>query len=289
MLAVSNHHTETVMSNLVSISNPLMRPVQYRGQTYFTGQYFHQMYRSNSDTDGKYKQLAHFLRLIRSIETYPNYIESGDIVELEKADAELALSSGEADPVLGSAFKATFGKPIMLINATAQVALTHHLDDEVSKEISVSVNRKAVKHVALTGRQQACAAKAWLDASLAIAKMLGADEPMARVVAVDVVRDQTGVDYTRLLANNTVEDAPMSPTDLGHLFGLSGRCGAKMNAILFEQGFAYKDDNDEWVPTEKGRSYCTCNPYKSPNSDHTGYRTLWYRRVLDVLKKDSAA
>jgi len=29
----------------------------------------------------------------------------------------------------------------MLINATAQVALTHHLDDEVSKSVSVQVNQ----------------------------------------------------------------------------------------------------------------------------------------------------
>ncbi|MCK7581044.1 MAG: hypothetical protein MZV65_39105 [Chromatiales bacterium] len=86
------------MSKLVSIdSSPLMQPVQFNGQTYFTGQYFHQLYRTNSDADGKYKQTAHFLRLIRSIEAYPLYVESGDIVELTKADAESALASGQAD------------------------------------------------------------------------------------------------------------------------------------------------------------------------------------------------
>jgi hypothetical protein len=110
------------MSKLVPIeSSPLMQPVHYKGQTYFTGQYFHQMYRTNSNADGRYKQFQHFARLIRSIETYPQYLAAGDIVELEKADAEHALASGEAGPELGLAFKATFGKPIMLINATAPV------------------------------------------------------------------------------------------------------------------------------------------------------------------------
>lgn len=151
------------MSTLVPIdSSPLMQPVHYNGQTYYTGQYFHKMYRANSDADGKYKQAAHFLRLIRSIEAYSLYVESGDIVEVTKADAESALASGKADPNLGSAFKATFGKPIMLINATAQVALMHHLDDEVSKQASVAINRHAVSPGKSTEPQLARAAAAWL-------------------------------------------------------------------------------------------------------------------------------
>ncbi|MCK7581136.1 MAG: hypothetical protein MZV65_39570 [Chromatiales bacterium] len=173
------------MSKLVSIdSSPLMQPVQFNGQTYFTGQYFHQLYRTNSDADGKYKQTAHFLRLIRSIEAYPLYVESGDIVELTKADAESALASGQADPILGSAFKATFGKPIMLINATAQVALTHHLDDEVSKQASVAINRRAASPGKSTEPQLARAAAAWLESTLKAAKLLGTDEPMAKAFAV---------------------------------------------------------------------------------------------------------
>ena len=271
------------MSNLVSIKpSPLMEPVQYNGQTYFTGQYFHQLYRANSDESGKYKQVPHFLRLIRSIEAYPLYVESGDIVELTKSDVE-------TDPDLGSVFKASHGNPIMLINATAQVALTHHLDDEVSKQVSVSVNRQAVKQALATGRQQAIAAKAWLDTSLYIAKALGTDEPMARAVAIDIVREQTGVDFGRMLSGNGVDEAPMTSTDLGKAWGLTGKVGEKMNAALCKQGFAEKNEHGDWVPTEKGKPYCTCNPFKSPHSSHTGYRTLWYRRVLDAMTKEAAA
>lgn len=273
------------MANIVQIVNPLMQPVQYHGQTYFTGQYFHQMYRANSDADGKYKQFQHFTRLIRSIEAYPLYIESGDIVELTKADADAALASGEAGPEMGPAFKATFGKPIMLINATAQVALTHHLDDEVSKQASVAINRQVARAsdpLALKYRQ----AKTIASCSMSIFKMLGADVPMARTLTVERVKEEIGMDFSKVLASNSVEEAPMTPTDLGKEIGISGR---KMNAALEQDGFQERDDHDEWRPTEKGKPYCTVNPYKSPNSDHVGYRVLWYRRVLDVLTKEDAA
>lgn len=114
-------------------ANPLMLPIQYSGQTYFTSQYFHQVYRQNAGDDGKYAQLQHFNRLIRSIEAYPQYVGRGDIVE---------LSRDKAGPDLGPVFKANYGNPIMLINATAQVALTHHLDDEISREASVRANER---------------------------------------------------------------------------------------------------------------------------------------------------
>jgi hypothetical protein len=266
-----------------------MQPVQYKGSTYYTGQYFHQMYRANSDADGKYKQAKNFLRLIRSIEAYPIYIESGDIVELTKADAELASASGQAGSELELAFKASFGKPIMLINATAQAALTHHLDDEVSKQASVAINRAVAVNGKTTEAQLARSASAWLSATLKIAKMLGTDEPMAKVVAVDIVRERVGVDFSQLLIGNSVEDAPMTSSDLGREWGLTGKVGEKMNAALLAQGFAEKNENGDWVPTEKGKPYATVNPFKSPHSHHTGYRTMWYRRILNVLKREVAA
>jgi len=112
--------------------SPLMQAIQYNGGIYFTSHYFHVMYGNNGGE--KYARLDHFNRLIRSIETYKNYLDSMDIIE---------LSGKETAPELGAVCKATKRNPIMLINATAQVALTHHLDDAVSKQASVSVNTKA--------------------------------------------------------------------------------------------------------------------------------------------------
>lgn len=68
------------MSNLLSIKNPLHAPIQYNGGVYFTSQYFHQQYKANAGV--KYDLLKNFNALIRSIETYQNYVERGDIIEL---------------------------------------------------------------------------------------------------------------------------------------------------------------------------------------------------------------
>ena len=274
------------MSKLVSIdSSPLMQPVHYNGQTYYTGQYFHKMYRANADADSKYKRPSDFLRLIRSIEAYPLYIESGDIVELTWEQVKGDATNAE----IASLVRSNSYNPIMLINATAQVALTHHLDDEVSKQASVAINRHAASHGKSTEPQLARAAAAWLESTLKAAKLLGTDEPMAKAVAVDIVRERVGVDFSPLLIGNTVEEAPMTSTELGREWGLTGKIGEKMNAALRDQGYAEKNENDDWVPTEKGKPYAIVNPYKSPHSGHSGYRTLWYRRILDVLKREEVA
>ncbi len=271
------------MSNVTTLNNPLMQPIQYNGQTYFTGQYFHQMYRNNSDTDGKYKRTGDFIRLIRSIETYQNYVKVGDIVELtkDKANPESGPAS-EADAKIALAFKATFGKPIMLINATAQVALTHHLDDEVSKNASVNVNRNAANSDQRVLARDIKAAKEAIGLICEFGKMVGTEPQMINVLAADQVTKMTGIDVTPLLANNHVEENPMTPSELGKQLGISGR---KMNIELESHGFQAKNDDGDWVPTEKGEQYCTVNPYKAPKSDHTGYRILWYKKVLEVLTK----
>ncbi|MCK7581040.1 MAG: helix-turn-helix domain-containing protein [Chromatiales bacterium] len=128
-----------------------------------------------------------------------------------------------------------------------------------------------------------------LESTLKAAKLLGTDEPMAKAVAVDIVRERVGVDFSPLLIGNTVDEAPMTSTELGREWGLAGKIGEKMNAALLDQGYAVKNENGDWVPTEKGKPYATVNPYKSPYSGHSGYRTLWYRRILDVLTKEEVA
>ena len=132
----------------------------------------------------------------------------------------------------------------------------------------------------LKHRQAKVIANTWLS----LAKLFGTDMPMARVIAADQVKQQTGVDFMPLLAGNTVAEAPMTPTELGKPINLSPR---KLNALLALQGFQEKHpETEDWIPTEKGKPYCTCNPFKSPHSHHTGYRTLWYRTILNVLNCD---
>jgi len=268
------------MSNITRITNPLMKPVQYNGQTYFTGQYFHQMYRNNSDTNGKYKRPGDFMRLIRSIEAYQKYVEAGDIVEI-RSKSDIQGDDTETQN-LRLAYKENNYATIMLINATVQVALTHYLDDEVSKNTSVNINRQIAEKSTTPKIGQVRVAKELIDTFLEAGRLLGTDQAMARVVAVDQVRQHTGLDMTPLLSNNAIEEAPVTPTELGKELGISGR---KMNAELEGNGFQAKNDEGNWMPTEKGKPFCTVNPYKAPNSNHTGYRILWHKNILDELTK----
>ena len=107
------------MSKLPQETSPLMQAIQFNGGIYFTSQYFHKMYGNNGGK--KYEQLQHFNRLIRSIETYQDYIDRGDIIELTKDEAGLnSQPASKAGPICGladsnfeSVLKATFGKPIL--------------------------------------------------------------------------------------------------------------------------------------------------------------------------------
>lgn len=119
---------------------------------------------------------------------------------------------------------------------------------------------------------------------LRVAKLLGTDVPMARAIAVDAAKAEVGIDYTPMLAHNSVQDAPLTPTELGRRLGIDkGRIGMQVNAELERLGLQAKEGN-EWRPTEKGRPYCTVNPYKSPNGDHSGYRVLWYPSVTKFIR-----
>jgi hypothetical protein len=266
------------MSQITPFTNPLMQPIAFNGQTYFTGQYFHQMYRNNSDMGGKYKRPADFMRLVRSIEAYQSYIDAGDIIELLWEDCK---QDGNAEIAL--LLKSNSYKPIMLINATAQVALTHHLDDEVSKNASVNANRQvATGQAARLLARDLKVAQAAADLIRHVGGIFGTEPQMVNAFISTELKKMVGLDVTPLLGNNHVEEAPMTPTALGKELGVSA---IEMNRQLFEGGYQTKDEDGQWVPTDEGRKYCTVNPYKSPNSDHTGYRVLWHRSVLDAITK----
>lgn len=147
---------------------------------------------------------------------------------------------------------------------------------EAQTALPIAKPAPSVDAILLKHRQ----AKAIASTYMYAAKLLGTDAPMARAVAVDAVKKQTGVDFLPLLAGNTIEEKPVTPTELGKLRGWSAK---ETNAQLALAGLQIKNGDGEWVPTDIGRIYCTCNPYKAPHSQHTGYRTLWYRTVLDVL------
>jgi len=211
------------MNNIVN-QNPLMQPVMFNGQVYFTSQYFHQQYRANSNDGGKYAQLNNFNKLIRGIETYTNYVELSDIVELEWSHVKDSGNSKMES--LKSLFKHNSYNPIMLINATAQVALTHHLDDEISKSISVSVN----SNTATATLQQSIPE---LQVAESLARMLNMSDT-SKIRMIDKICEQRGIP-SGFLPAYTDEQLTRSLTDLlkEHGSNLSARV---VNPILIQLG-----------------------------------------------------
>lgn len=123
-------------------------------------------------------------------------------------------------------------------------------------------------------------AMAITEVHVKMAKILGTCTQMARVIGVDRAKKETGVDFSPLLiGNNAVEEKPLTPTNLGKLMApvLSG---IAMNKKLNELGYQVRNESDEWIPTEKGKPFCSLEPFKSPNSEHSGYRVLWFPRVI---------
>ena len=143
--------------------------------------------------------------------------------------------------------------------------------------------RKRTADPVLARQRQAIAV---LSSYKKAAKMLGTGEAMANVIAVDAVHKETGVDFSGLLIANSVEEKPVTPTDLGLELGVSPQ---KINQSLANVGLQIRESG-QWIPTDKGKKYCSLEPYKSQRSDHTGYRALWYKsKVIDLIKEEVAA
>lgn len=120
---------------------------------------------------------------------------------------------------------------------------------------------------------------------LEVSQMLGMDTPMARAVAVEEVRELGGLDFSRFLANNTVPEAPLSPTEIGKKIAEqtgTKHSGQKVNKLLQASGLQEWIDG-AWILTEKGREYATLMPYKGRSSSHSGYQIKWYPKVIKTL------
>lgn len=106
--------------------NPLMQPISHNGEMRYTTQYFHAQYlQAHNDAPKKYQRHTDFLRMLRSLPLYADYVELGHIVELHYGkDRGDSLTQN-----LRQLYKSTGYQPIVLLNATAQAELSHHLGD----------------------------------------------------------------------------------------------------------------------------------------------------------------
>jgi len=67
------------------------------------------------------------------------------------ADIKSTKSEGTPNRLsLQPLFQATSYNPLTLLNATAQVAMSHHLDDELSKQLSVAANTLVARQAPAT-------------------------------------------------------------------------------------------------------------------------------------------
>lgn len=230
-------------------TNLIMQPIQYNGQTYFSSQYFHSQYRGNNGD--KYAQLKDFNRLIRGIETYQSYLDREDIVELTWQVAKQITGAGFA-PV----FESIGYRPLMLINATAQIALTHHLDDEISKTVSVAINAKTAEEVKPFDSVKLSRTS---KAMLSMAKAFGLKGNQAILSADRATRMLEGQSPLTLLGVELISESKenlLTATDLGATLNLSA---VKPNQLLETSGFlkSYRDlkDKKQWELTDKGKPY----------------------------------
>lgn len=275
------------MPNIVPFSSddPLMQPVTYNGQEYFTSQYFHRQYQTNAGMQGKYRQHAHFLRLLRGIEAYHLYREQGDITELTWKEAkEGAIPNRDQWQPL---FHATGYQPLTLLNATAQLALHQHLDDELSKQIAYTTNASSARQARkpLDAHTPEELAVRNLAALLEAARLLEVPTHIGQQEAVKMIEASQGVNLRPLLkvapAQTAIpDDAQMlEPADLAAFLGLKD--GATVNKRLADLGWQRRTALG-WEPTPRGTPHAARHAWVAEHGRREGYNWKW--NVLAVKR-----
>jgi hypothetical protein len=277
--------------NVLEPVNPLMQSIQYNGQEYYTSQYFHQQYKLNSVHGGKYQRHPNFLQAIRAIPAYEIYLSKKDIVELVWAKGK------SGNDLVISLFKSVSYNPLTLLNATAQLALSHHLDDELNKQISVAVNttmatQQGVHQLAeLLPVEQA---ERELASHLRVGILLCVPEHIVQQEAVKMVYMSTGIDYRPFLiaapaqSNISLDTMMLEPTDLAKVLEWGDNKGAMMNRTLADIGWQIKTIEGNWKPTPIGELHCAIHAWQSEHGTKSGYNLKWnvaaVREYLSSIK-----
>jgi hypothetical protein len=265
----------------ITVQSPLMQPVIWQGQEYFTSQYFHRQYLDNSQYVGKYKRHSDFLRTIRGIEAYTIYMAHGDIVEIVWKWLSASSDAVKQNMLyLKPLFQDAGYRPLTLLNATAQVALSHHLDDELSKQISVAANTQTARQMTGKGSKQLFPeeeAVRRLNAFLQIGRMFQTPEHIVQQEAVKQIGASTGVNLQAFLlaapaqSNITQEEKMLEPKDLAKSLNILSAYA--VNKALEEIGWQVKKIDGTWEPTPAGQSYASIHAWsKGPKS---GYNLKW--------------
>jgi hypothetical protein len=279
------------MTNELGPVSPLMQPIYLRNIEYRTTHFIHQLYRSNSPHGGKYQRHDNFIRLLKNLETFNIYVNQGDILILPSYKKALEISSEQEEikenNVLREAFRAINNHTLYLVSATIQVALTHHLDDEISKQTSVAANTATARQLSQKSDlflEEIAQRK--LAALQAIGRMLGTPEHIIQQEAIKQIAASTGVDLRPYLlaapAQQSIKDNEkmLEPNDLAKALGLSS--GMLLNAHLHAIGWQIPKIGGGFEATPAGKPYCTTHAWVAGNK--SGYNYKWnLEAVRDIL------
>jgi hypothetical protein len=124
-------------SPTIGMPSPLMRPVTIHGLDYLTSQRLHADYIRNATERKeqiKYTRHDSFSRVIRDIPNYDILLDQKDIIYLSWKECK--ANNDAVTRILRYCFEAGGHRPLLLLTATAQLELAHHLDDELNREIA---------------------------------------------------------------------------------------------------------------------------------------------------------
>lgn len=265
------------MPNLTPQS-PLLQPIQWQGQEYFTSQYFHRQYVDDSPHGGKYQRFDHFMHAVRNIPAYALFQEAKAIVELRwpAFKQEQTAFVGSFKPL----FQATGWNPITLLNATAQAELFHHLDNELSQQMALASSTMVARqmtrkpHNLLPMEQATRELKAGLEA----ATLFGIPPHIAQQEVVKMIEaGSSGVSFRAMLlaspaqTNIVAEDKMLEPTELAKALGLPSAIA--LNRALEDLGWQIKRIGGGWEVTPTGAPYAAQHAWI--HGAKSGYNWVW--------------
>lgn len=123
-----------------------------------------------------------------------------------------------------------------------------------------------------------------------VAEAFGLTHNRALISANIALRKRTGIDFQAELDVKLIAEDNSNyllATEIGERLGLgTGRKAARhANLLLAEEGFQFKNERNEWRPTEKGRAYAVILDTGKAHHDGSMVQQLrWKESIISMLK-----